>query len=44
MLTEKEEAFEIVDYVAMYPNATDEEMLAEGLIKTTKEKKVDLDF
>ena len=42
--TEKEEVFEAVDYVAMYPNATDEEMLAEGLIKATKEKKVDLDF
>ena len=42
--TEKEEGFEAVDYVAMYPNATDEEMLAEGLIKATKEKKVDLDF
>ena len=42
--TDKEEAFETVDYVAMYPNATDEEMLAEGLIKATKEKKVALDF
>lgn len=42
--TDKEETFEVVDYVAMYPNATDEEMLAEGLIKATKEKKVDLDF
>ncbi len=42
--TEKEEVFEAVDYVAMYPMATDEEMLAEGLIKATKEKKVALDF
>ena len=42
--TEKEPTFETVDYVAMYPNATDEEMLAEGLIKATKEKKVALDF
>ncbi len=42
--TEKEEAFSTVDYVAMYPNATDEEMLEEGLIKATKEKKVALDF
>ena len=42
--TEKEEAFSMVDYVAMYPNATDEEMLEEGLIKATKEKKVALDF
>lgn len=41
---EKETEFEAVDYVAMYPTATDEEMLAEGLIKATKEKKVDLDF
>ena len=41
---EKEEEFSTVDYVAMYPNATDEEMLAEGLIKATKEKKVALDF
>ena len=42
--TDKEEAFEAVDYVAMYPMATDEEMLEEGLIKATKEKKVALDF
>ena len=42
--TEKEEAFSAVDYVAMYPQATDEEMLAEGLIKSTKEKKVALNF
>ena len=42
--TEKVEAFAAVDYVAMYPVATDEEMLAEGLIKATKEKKVELDF
>jgi len=42
--TEKDSAYEEVDYIAMYPNATDEEMLAEGLIKATKEKKVALDF
>ena len=42
--TEKEATFETVDYVAMYPMATDEEMLEEGLIKATKEKKVALDF
>ena len=42
--TDKEEVFEAVDYVAMYPMATDEEMLEEGLIKATKEKKVALDF
>ncbi len=42
--TEKDEAFSAVDYVAMYPQATDEEMLEEGLIKATKEKKVALDF
>lgn len=41
---ERDEAFEAVDYVAMYPVATDEEMLEEGLIKATKEKKVELDF
>ncbi len=41
---EKDAAFEAVDYVAMYPVATDEEMLEEGLIKATKEKKVELDF
>ncbi len=42
--TEKDEAFSAVDYVAMYPQATDEEMLEQGLIKATKEKKVALDF
>ncbi len=42
--TEKDEEFSTVDYVAMYPQATDEEMLEEGLIKATKEKKVALDF
>jgi hypothetical protein len=41
---EKDEAFSTVDYVAMFPQATDEEMLEEGLIKATKEKKVALDF
>lgn len=41
---EKDEAFSTVDYVALFPNATDEEMLEEGLIKATKEKKVALDF
>ena len=41
---EKDEAFSTVDYVALFPHATDEEMLEEGLIKATKEKKVALDF
>ena len=42
--TELDEEFKEVDYIAMYPTATDEEMLEEGLIKATKEKKVALDF
>ena len=41
---EKDESFSNVDYVAMFPHATDEEMLEEGLIKATKEKRVALDF
>ena len=41
---EKDGAFSAVDYAAMYPQATDEEMLEEGLIKATKEKKVALNF
>ena len=42
--TTKEEAFVPVDYVEMFPDATDEQLLSEGLIKSTKEKKVTLDF
>ena len=42
--TDKNPEFKEVDYIAMYPTATDEEMLEEGLIKATKEKKVALDF
>lgn len=42
--TTKEEEFTPVDYVEMFPDATDEQLLSEGLIKSTKEKKVTLDF
>lgn len=41
---EKDAGFEATDYVTELTPATDEELLAEGQIKTTKEKKVAFDF
>ena len=41
---QKQNGFVPTDYVAMFPNASDEQLLADGLIKATKEKKVALDF
>ena len=42
--TEKEEGFEPVDYVEEFRHESTKQLLEEGLIKVTKEKKVDLNF
>ncbi len=42
--TEKSENFETVDYVGEFAYQSTKELLDEGYIKVTKEKKVDLDF
>lgn len=41
---EKDAGFKAVDYVEEYPDATDEQLLAEGQIKIVQEKKVDFNF
>ena len=41
---EKQKNFTPTDYVAEFAYATTQELLDEGLIKVTKEKKVALDF
>ncbi len=42
--TEKEEGFEAVDYAGEFAYASTKQLFDEGLIKATKEKKVDLNF
>ena len=42
--TEKEENFEAVDYAGEFAYASTKQLFDEGLIKATKEKKVDLNF
>ena len=42
--TDKEENFQAVNYVAEFAYASDEQLIEEGFIKVTQEKKVALDF
>ena len=42
--TEKKEGFEAVDYVEQFSYQSTKQLFEDGLIKATKEKKVDLDF
>ena len=44
LATEKDAAYEAVDYVAEFAYQTTKQLFEEGFIKATKEKKVDLNF